>query len=119
MAQCGFTAGTTSIKKACLVCSSGVPSRFTRTNLFKQGKISEVAKWLNCSVVSRIARDSGSSPGRATIFSFSVTFSGQWHMSSNHSELIYVHCCWYAMLRAMKLLPVMIIVLIIFSGPLE
>ena len=59
MAQCGFTAGTTNIKKACLVCSSGVPSRFTRTNLFEQGKISEVAKWLNCSVVSRIVRDSG------------------------------------------------------------
>ena len=39
-------------------------------------------------------------------------------MSSNHSELIYVHCCWCAMLRAMKHLPVMIIVLIIFSGPL-
>ena len=30
-------------------------------------------------------------------------------MSSNHSELIYVHCCWCAMLRAMKHLPVMII----------
>ena len=52
-------------------------------------------------------------------FSFPVTFGGQWHMSSNHSELIYVHCCWWAMLRAVKLLPVMIIVLIIFSGPLE
>ena len=40
-------------------------------------------------------------------------------MRSNHSELIYVHCCWCAMLRAMKFLPVMIIVLITFSGPLE
>ena len=44
---------------------------------------------------------------------------GQWNMSSNHSELIYVHCCWCAMWRTMKLLPVMIIVLIIFSGPFE
>ena len=59
MAQCGFTAGTTSIKKHVSFVPPVFQSRFTRTNLFKQGKISKGAKWFNCSVISRIARDSG------------------------------------------------------------
>ena len=40
------------------------------------------------------------------IFSFPVTFGGQLHKGSNYSEVISVHCSWFAVLRAMKHLPV-------------
>ena len=48
----------------------------------------------------------GSSPGRAATFSFAVTFGGQIHKCSNYAEVISVHCSWFAVLRAMKHLPV-------------
>ena len=72
MAQCGFAAGATSIRGACLV----VPPLFradSGTNLNKQGEnvkgrpCSSVAQLSECSHSKREAL--GSSPGRATIFS--------------------------------------------------
>ena len=60
----------------------------------------------------------GSSPGRAAIFSFPVTFGGQIHKGSNYSEVILFTAAGLQCCALRNIFPYIIIVLIIVSGPL-
>ena len=78
MAQCGFAARTTSIKRCMSRCSYIVPSRFEDESK-KQGEnakgrpIGSISQLAECSHGKRKAL--GLSPGRATIFVLPCDFS--------------------------------------------
>ena len=58
VAQCGFAARATSIKKCMSHCSSVVPSSIGDESIY-EGELSKADHWLNNSLVSRIARGPG------------------------------------------------------------